>query len=770
MSSRYHISLSVLHFLIISLFIIPYLYAQEVSDPIPDQGPDLYDLFMMDDTHETENIVSTNINQMHNFDSSGDVDWIHFTVLNATDELKITVTNIGALCDPSMTFYEKAENEDAPGHLFDILDNPRNNAGAGVGKEEVILSAQVSGLNDYYLKIENDAPYDNALFADMVYSVEIKSNLAGSVPAILFLSPDPQTVYPGSTPNEIYFTIKNIGEIKTSIDTQATLIPISPIEIIDNSSIQQFGNIEPSATANNEQPFKFIIPDSMIGEEHLIFKLIFKYKIQISYTSIGLKFGHNEVNISMPIGEAPEPSPTNTPSNTPTNTPIPTNTPSNTPTNTPIPTNTPSNTPTNTPIPTNTPSNTPTNTPIPTNTPSNTPTNTPIPTNTPSNTPTNTPIPTNTPSNTPTNTPIPTNTPSNTPTNTPIPTNTPSNTPTNTPIPTNTPSNTPTNTPIPTNTPSNTPTNTPIPTNTPSNTPTNTPTPDISFNVDIQSTAVDIALLDQPLPLSADIVNRGDSPISGNVKVFIDDFLFFQFNAFDSLAPSESLTFTTEAAYFHIPKNISVKWLCEVIDSGVTYPYERNLFFNVISLPEKKPDYIFEFRPSANPNSFTDGWVEIPGGFDNEDPGDILSEEFNANLFTDSQDNQGLKFNVENGQVSLIVDMNPVDTNGKPVLIRASIRSDGDGAQIALGSLTGDLLHHTYNGSLATIIVATSTDYQEIAKQVIMLYQPDERNLITPVFQVSSNKMEPTNVFLDRIEIYILDDQTKVTGSLFESG
>ena len=163
-------------------------------------------------------------------------------------------------------------------------------------------------------------------------------------------------------------------------------------------------------------------------------------------------------------------------------------------------------------------------------------------------------------------------------------------------------------------------------------------------------------------------------------------------------------------------------------------------------------------------------WNEIPGGFQSAEAGSITANSFIGQQIPSSADQVGLQVSVQDSQVVFIHAANPVDTGGSPVLIRASIRTDAPNAAVALAVLKGNLsTGEAVDGSIATNIPATASEFMLAESQMMLVYEPDTSNSITPVIQVAGSPGDAVTVFIDRLEIIKLSPDINYTGDLFGS-
>ena len=164
------------------------------------------------------------------------------------------------------------------------------------------------------------------------------------------------------------------------------------------------------------------------------------------------------------------------------------------------------------------------------------------------------------------------------------------------------------------------------------------------------------------------------------------------------------------------------------------------------------------------------GWIEIPGGFLEASGGFITPMGFIGDPIPSSVDKKGLSLTVRSNDVAFVYAAETIETDGVPVLLRITLRSQGTHASVALAALKGELNDGNVDGSIAMIIPANAMSFIEQEKQLVLLYEPDSGETITPVIQVaSSSTSESVTIYVDRLEIIHLYPSMSYRGSLFAS-
>ncbi|MBZ0255254.1 hypothetical protein K8I31_04285 [bacterium] len=126
----------------------------------------------------------------------------------------------------------------------------------------------------------------------------------------------------------------------------------------------------------------------------------------------------------------------------------------------------------------------------------------------------------------------------------------------------------------------------------------------------------------------------------------------------------------------------------------------------------------------------------------------------------DYTDGQGVMMLVESGQVELI-QLDPVQTDGKLILLRASIMASASGANIAFGMLNGDI-----DGSIQLNLEYNSEKYMGEYHTVVMLYQPTS-DAVIPIIQIANPESNSSvAVYVDNVEIYSIPEEGNIPVSL----
>ncbi|HPP02351.1 MAG TPA: IPT/TIG domain-containing protein [bacterium] len=150
------------------------------------------------------------------------------------------------------------------------------------------------------------------------------------------------------------------------------------------------------------------------------------------------------------------------------------------------------------------------------------------------------------------------------------------------------------------------------------------------------------------------------------------------------------------------------------------------------------------------------GWAEIPGGFMNMEPGMVQCGDLPAPAFLSSLDGKGIAVSLRAGQVALLYASPAVETQGNPLLLKMKVRVDSPEVALALGALKGEL--QNADGSIAYQIPATAHAFAPQEREIVILYEPDEGTLVTPIIQAAAaGNAKDIHVWIDSVEIFSLD-------------
>ena len=178
-----------------------------------------------------------------------------------------------------------------------------------------------------------------------------------------------------------------------------------------------------------------------------------------------------------------------------------------------------------------------------------------------------------------------------------------------------------------------------------------------------------------------------------------------------------------------------------------------------------QPFIVYEFdQPTLSDNQ----WREIPGGFINAPSGRIVIGPFFGNPFTGNSDNRGLFITVKPKELVFLYAAQPIQTGGKPVFMRMSVRADNASASVALVALKGRLDDGTADGSIATHIPVSVGAFMAGERWLSLMYEPDTGETVTPAIQISSvGSSETVNVLVDKLEVYLINRAVSYPGDLF---
>lgn len=182
---------------------------------------------------------------------------------------------------------------------------------------------------------------------------------------------------------------------------------------------------------------------------------------------------------------------------------------------------------------------------------------------------------------------------------------------------------------------------------------------------------------------------------------------------------------------------------------------------------EPVPVLAYEF----NQNTLAaNGWADVPGGFTGAPAGTINAQGLPSGSHPNSIDQRGLTISVNPGQVAFAFALSPINTNGNPVLLRAAVRADSADAAVALAGLKGDLAAGRADGSIGTAIPFKMDRYVNQPGYLVMMYEPDQDETVTPILQVASNAQSGSvNVWIDKLDAFVIQPNATIPGDLFQA-
>ncbi len=188
--------------------------------------------------------------------------------------------------------------------------------------------------------------------------------------------------------------------------------------------------------------------------------------------------------------------------------------------------------------------------------------------------------------------------------------------------------------------------------------------------------------------------------------------------------------------------------------------------------PVLKPDPIKTYEFDQN-DIGANGWAEIPGGFSGNAPGTVsfLDFSFDPSLVPSSEDKKALAVTIQKKQITMFFALEPIATEGKPLLIRASMRANSPNAGVWLTALKGNLSSGVnVDNSQSLITSSNSSVISTMEQNLVVLYHPVGEELVTPVVQVAGLDAEGvTTVLIDRIEAYQIDQDSVYPSELFST-
>ncbi len=191
----------------------------------------------------------------------------------------------------------------------------------------------------------------------------------------------------------------------------------------------------------------------------------------------------------------------------------------------------------------------------------------------------------------------------------------------------------------------------------------------------------------------------------------------------------------------------------EFVNGHATYSIHLHGVPNLVS--EQEPFKVFYIQAQEE-------FIPIPGGFTGMDPGSVSVGSLPANI-NEITDGKGATISAAPGEVMLL-QFPQVETGGGLILVRALVASNGPGASVALGALSGEL-----DGSIATNFPADSNVFFNRYQWMTLIYETPADTVI-PVFQLANLQGEQeVKLYLDNIEIYQIPKGVSIPGWLLAS-
>jgi len=155
----------------------------------------------------------------------------------------------------------------------------------------------------------------------------------------------------------------------------------------------------------------------------------------------------------------------------------------------------------------------------------------------------------------------------------------------------------------------------------------------------------------------------------------------------------------------------------------------------------------------------SNGWAEIPGGFESREPGVTQFRDLPDQAIASSIDGRGIAITVKPKQVTFLYALNPIATNGRPILIRMTARASSPWASIALIALRGDIsTGKDLDGSIGLNNPAISESFVDKERRIVLVYEPDKGDIFTLAIQVAgTGALSAATVWIDKVEMLSLD-------------
>ncbi len=196
------------------------------------------------------------------------------------------------------------------------------------------------------------------------------------------------------------------------------------------------------------------------------------------------------------------------------------------------------------------------------------------------------------------------------------------------------------------------------------------------------------------------------------------------------------------------------------------------------------PDYVIEF---GGADLASVGWGEIV----QNPPGQTQLIDFIGSFIPDSEDGKGLAltvnpYNFEAGdpfEYVFLYGAPPIKTVGKHVFMRMTARASDPNVSIFLAGMKADFTTFEIEGSLVVTNPANAKALTDKPMYVTCMFPADPESLnlqtgqfespmtpITPIIQVAASAAatQPVIVWVDKLEVFLLDPTTNYPASLFD--
>ncbi|MBI1387278.1 MAG: hypothetical protein GC154_02375 [bacterium] len=196
-----------------------------------------------------------------------------------------------------------------------------------------------------------------------------------------------------------------------------------------------------------------------------------------------------------------------------------------------------------------------------------------------------------------------------------------------------------------------------------------------------------------------------------------------------------------------------------------------------------EPAMVYEFDKTDLASC---GWGEIK----QNPPGQVQLINFMDAFIPKTLDKKGLAITVnpynfaagEKFEYAFLFGAPAIKTQGKHVLLRMTCRANQKDVQIYLAGMKADFQTFDIEGSLVVTNPATAVDYSQHPQRVIALFPADPPKLniqtgsmetpqisITPIIQIAASAVatEPATVWVDKLEVFLLDPAEAYTADVF---
>ena len=102
------------------------------------------------------------------------------------------------------------------------------------------------------------------------------------------------------------------------------------------------------------------------------------------------------------------------------------------------------------------------------------------------------------------------------------------------------------------------------------------------------------------------------------------------------------------------------------------------------------------------------------------------------------------------------------------MLIRCTVKSTAPNAAVALGALRGSLsTRENLDGTIGFSHILSAASFVQREGRICVIFRPDAGEIINPFIQVAGSGVSAVTVWIDRVDVLILEPDQNYSGELF---